>query len=141
MSWLLDTNVISEWTKPSPAPAVVRWLDAQLESTLFLSVVTFAELRRGVALLPEGPRRDALRAWVDGALSARFSGRVLSIDRAVADTWGDLLAHAKRHGQALHAMDGFVAATAAVHDLTLVTRNTKDFHGLGLSVFDPWTSG
>lgn len=136
--FLLDTNIVSEWTKPRPSPRVAAWLDAQVETDLFLSVITFAELRRGSSLLAPGKKREALTKWIDGALTERFEGRVLDIDRAVCDVWGELLAHSRRRGQGLSVMDGFVAATALAHGLTLVTRNTSDFASLDLSLLNPF---
>lgn len=134
----LDTNIVSEWTKPRPAARVVAWLDAQPETGLFLSVITFAELRRGSCLLPRGKKREALTTWIDGALTSRFQGRLLDIDRAVCDVWGELLAQSRERGHGLNVMDGFVAATALTHGLTLVTRNTRDFASLDLSLLDPF---
>jgi predicted nucleic acid-binding protein len=135
--FLLDTNIVSEWTKPRPSARAAAWLDAQVETDLFLSVVTFAELRRGSALLAPGKKRDTLTKWIDGALTERFQGRVLDVDRPVCDVWGELLAHARGQGQ-LSVMDGFVAATALAHGLTLVTRNVSDFASLDLSLLNPF---
>lgn len=136
--FLLDTNIVSEWTKPRPSPRLTAWLDAQVETDLFLSVITFAELRRESALLAPGRKREALTKWIDGALTARFEGRVLDVDRAVCDVWGELLAHARRRGHGLGVMDGFVAATALANGLTLVTRNVSDFASLDLSLLNPF---
>jgi predicted nucleic acid-binding protein len=135
---LLDTNVVSEWTRPMPSQALVRWVDEQRENELFLSVMTFAELRRGASLLAPGKKREALRHWIDGALTQRFAGRVVAIDRAICDAWGDVMAKARKRGSGLSVMDGFFAATALVHELVLVTRNTKDFEGLDLQLIDPF---
>jgi len=135
---LLDTNIVSEWVKPNPAPRLTSWLDAQSEGSLYLSVITFAELRRGTSMLSQGKKRDALRQWIDGPLAARFDGRVLNVDRDVCDVWGDLLALARRRGVGLGVMDGFVAATAIAYELTLITRNTRDFEQLDVSLFNPF---
>jgi predicted nucleic acid-binding protein len=136
--FLLDTNIVSEWTKPRPSPRLAAWLDAQVETDLFLSVITFAELRRGSALLAPGRKREALTNWIDGALTTRFEGRVLDVDRAVCDVWGELLAHARKQGHGLGVMDGFVAATALANGLTLVTRNVSDLTSLDLSLLNPF---
>ena len=136
--FLLDTNIVSEWTKPRPSPRLSAWLDSQAESELFLSVITFAELRRGSALLSPGKKREALTRWIDGALTERFEGRVLAVDRPVCDVWGQLLAQARGRGHALSVMDGFVAATALAHGLTLVTRNISDFASLDLELVNPF---
>jgi predicted nucleic acid-binding protein len=138
VSYLLDTNVISEWTKPRPKPSVVVWLGAANEDDVFMSVVSFAELRRGVELLPEGARRERLATWIDHDLAGRFHGRVLNVDRNLADMWGDVMAHGQREGRPLSAMDGFFAATAKLHDLTLVTRNAAHFEVLPIRIYNPW---
>jgi predicted nucleic acid-binding protein len=138
VSFLLDTNVVSEWVKPRPEPRVVAWLAAVDEDEVFLSVVSFAELGHGVGLMPAGQRRRRLLDWIAHDLTARFDGRVLDIDRRVADAWGQLMARSRHAGRALGAMDGFFAATAVSYDLTLVTRNIRDFHDLGLPLHDPW---
>jgi toxin FitB len=138
LRYLLDTNVVSEWAKPRPEPKVVAWFDAVDEDEVFLSVISFAELRRGVELLPAGQRREDLAAWIDRDLSDRFHGRVLDVDRRVAETWGRVMARGQRSGRSLTAMDAFFAASAESRDLTLVTRNVKDFEGLGVAILDPW---
>ncbi|HSR26632.1 MAG TPA: type II toxin-antitoxin system VapC family toxin [Candidatus Eisenbacteria bacterium] len=141
MSFLLDTDVLSEWVKPRPDAGVVAWLAAVDEDQVFLSVISFAELRRGVELLPGGDRRERLANWIADDLTTRFHGRVLEVDRRVADAWGEMMSRSQRAGRALGAMDGFFAATARSHDLTLVTRNTRDFERLGLDLHDPWAAG
>lgn len=139
MSFLLDTNVISEWVKPRPDENVVAWLADVDDEQVFLSVISFAELRRGVDLLPAGRRRDRLDDWITDDLAARFHGRVLDVDRQVADAWGRIMARSHRAGRGLEAMDAFFAATAETHGLTLVTRNGRDFQGLGILLHDPWS--
>ncbi|WP_407184922.1 type II toxin-antitoxin system VapC family toxin [Bradyrhizobium centrosematis] len=138
MNLLLDTNVLSEVQRPTPSPNVLTWLDTIDEDRAFISVASIAELRRGVALLEDGRRRTALAAWLAHDLPARFAGRVLPIDHAVAERWGDLMAESRRIGVALSVMGGFFAATALVNDLTLVTRNVKDFAAFGVALLNPW---
>jgi predicted nucleic acid-binding protein len=138
VSFLLDTNVVSEWAKPRPEPGVVAWLAAMDEEEVFMSVVSFAELNRGVGLMPVGQRRNRLLDWIAYDLTARFDGRVLDVDRRTADAWGQLMARSHHAGRALTAMDAFFAATAVAHDLTLVTRNTRDFTDLGFPLHNPW---
>jgi toxin FitB len=138
VSFLIDTNVISEITKPHPDPKVVAFLHETDEDRLFISVITLGELRRGVALKAEGKSKSALDSWLRADLPERFSGRIVDITAAVADEWGELMGNAKRRGIALHAMDGFLAATARSHDKTLVTRNVKDFAPFGLRLLNPW---
>ena len=138
MSFLLDTNVVSEWVKPGPNPNVVAWLADVDEDRVFLSVVTFAEIRHGVELMPAGRRRERLAAWLADELPARFESRILGIDRRVAEAWGVAMARSQQHGVGLGSMDAFLAATAAVHRLTLVTRNVRDFEIAGIPLLDPW---
>jgi predicted nucleic acid-binding protein len=138
VSYLLDTNVISEWTKPRPDPRVIAWLAEVDEDRVFLSVVSLAEIRRGIELMPSGNRRDRLATWLVDELPARFESRVIPIDPAVAEAWGVIMARARRTGIGLGTMDAFIAATANVYELTLVTRNTADFERLALPLLNPW---
>lgn len=138
MRLLLDTNVLSEVTKPAPDPRVLDWLDQLDEDRSFISVVSIAEIRRGVALMDEGRKRETLAKWLAQDLPQRFEQRVLHIDEPIALAWGDLMALAKRRG--LSSMDGLIAATAVAHNLTLATRNTRDFEGFGFELLDPWTA-
>ncbi|TRC93503.1 type II toxin-antitoxin system VapC family toxin [Mesorhizobium sp. WSM4303] len=140
MKLLLDTNVLSEVTRPSPDARVLNWLDGLDEDRSFISVVSIAEIRRGVALMDEGRKREALAEWLAQDLPQRFEQRVLPVDEPVALAWGDLMGIAKRRGRGLSSMDGLIAATAIARELTLATRNTKDFEGFGLELFDPWTA-
>jgi toxin FitB len=138
VSFLLDTNIVSEWTKPRPNPGIVAFLEAQDEDELFLSVITLAELRRGVDRLAAGRRRSLLDNWLRSDLPARFAGRLLGIDAATADAWGRLVARRERAGRPMAAMDGWIAAVAEVHGLVLVTRNAADFAGTAMRIVDPW---
>jgi toxin FitB len=135
---LLDTNVISEWTKPRPDPAVVRWLARLDEDHAHISVASLAEIRAGTERMPEGKRRRLLSAWLTDDLPARFEGRVLPIDRSVADRWGIIVARGLKVGVTIGIMDAFFAATAETHRLTLATRNVRDFKHLGIPLLDPW---
>ncbi|MCO5164166.1 MAG: type II toxin-antitoxin system VapC family toxin [Mesorhizobium sp.] len=140
MRLLLDTNVLSEVTKPAPDTRVLEWLDQLDEDRSFISVVSIAEIRRGVALMDPGRKRKALAEWLAEDLPQRFEHRVLPVDEPVALAWGDLMALAKRRGRGLSSMDGLIAATAVAHNLTLATRNRKDFEGFAFELFDPWTA-
>ena len=133
MSFLLDTNVVSEWVKPRPHQGVITWLAEADEDRVFLSVVTFAELRHGIERMAAGSRRERLDVWLREELPLRFEKRVLSIDAAVADAWGKIVSHCQAQGRTIHAMDAFLAAAAEVHQLTLVTRNITGFGPLGES--------
>ncbi|MHB2020975.1 MAG: PIN domain-containing protein [Candidatus Xenobia bacterium] len=138
MRYLLDTCVVSETIRPRPSPRVTAWLDAQDELTLFLSVVVIGELHKGVGKLPASARRRHLQAWIDGNLTTRFAGRVLTVDQAVAARWGTLCGEAERAGQKLPVLDAMLAATALEHGMTLVTRNLDHFQRTGVLLIDPW---
>lgn len=138
MNLLLDTNVLSEVQRPAPDPKVLGWLDNVDEDRVFISVATIAELRRGIALMDDGRRRAALTVWLVNDLPARFADRILLIDQTVAERWGDLMAQSRRSGVALSVMDGFFAATALAKELTLVTRNVRDFAPFGVRLHNPW---
>lgn len=139
MTFLLDTNVVSEWTKPRPNSGLITWLARVDENEVFLSVVTFAELRRGIERLPGGPRRRRLDEWLRRELPLRFESRIVGVDGAIADEWGRLVARRVARGRAIQAMDALIAATAQVHGLTLVTRNSADFEESVKSLLNPWT--
>jgi len=136
--YLLDANVVSEVAKPRPESRVITRLSGVDEDSVFLSPVTTAEIRFGVERLPEGRRRDRLAAWLEQEVPARFGRRILRIDADVAHQCGIMLARAQDMGTTVGAMDGFVAATAIVAGLTLVTRNVRPFERLGLRLVDPW---
>jgi len=140
VSWLLDTDVVAEWVKPRPDDRVVHWLAEADEDRLYLSVATLAEIRMGVEALAEGRRQQRLAAWLEDDLPARFEGRILPVDAAVANAWGAIVARARAMGATLGAMDAFFAATAAVHHLVLATRNIRDFTSTGIELLDPWST-
>lgn len=127
-------------TRPAPDKRVLDWLDELDEDRSFISVVSIAEIRPGVALMDEDRKRVALGEWLTRDLPHRFEQRGLPVDEKVALAWGDLIGLAKRHGRGLSSMDGLIAATAIARELTLATRNTRDFEGLGIELFDPWTA-
>lgn len=135
MSYLVDTNVLSELRRSNPDADVVRWLEGRPATTLYLSVLTLGELRKGIEMLPEGTRKRRLLDWLEVDLPGFFAGRLLPIDAQVADRWGHLVAQADRP---LPAIDSLLAATALTHGLTLVTRNRRDFQHPGLVMIDPW---
>ena len=139
MTFLLDTNVISEPTKPQPNAGLLGWLAEIDEDSVFISVVTITELRHGVERLAPGARRKRLDAWLQQDLPLRFAGRILPIDAVIADACGRLVARSESLGRPIEPRDAFIAATAEVHGLTLVTRNASDFRPTIRAVVTPWT--
>ncbi|HEV2244243.1 MAG TPA: type II toxin-antitoxin system VapC family toxin [Streptosporangiaceae bacterium] len=139
MSYLLDTNAISEWVRPRPDPGIARWLDEVDEDRTYLSVITLGELRKGVDRLADGRRRDRLDRWLAGELPDRFGERILPVDAAVADEWGRLLARAENAGTAVGGIDALISATAKVHGLQVVSRNVAHFRHAGVGVICPWS--
>lgn len=135
MSYLIDTNVISELRRLAPDPGVVEWFSQRPTSSLFLSVLTLGEIRKGIEKLKDRHQQIQLLDWLENDLLIFFSGRILNIDSAVADRWGRLVAGA---GRTLSAIDSLLAATAVEHDLILITRNIKDIEGLEVTTYNPW---
>jgi predicted nucleic acid-binding protein len=136
--FLLDTNIISELRTKNPEPRVMDWMEAADEGLLHLSVLTLGEIRKGAALLPQDRRRTQLETWLEIDLQARFAGRILPINSAIADRWGWIAAEAKRKGMTLPVIDGLLAATALHHNLTIVSRSVKDFVQTHVPVLNPW---
>ncbi len=134
MSYLVDTNVLSELRRKQPQPEVVAWFTQRPRQTLYLSVLTLGEIRKGIERLGAA-RQQPLLDWLEVGLPNYFLGRLLAVDAHTADRWGRLLASA---GRPLPAVDSLLAATAMQHDLTLVTRNTADFGGTGVRLINPW---
>jgi toxin FitB len=120
---------------------VTMWIDDTDEELLFLSVLTLGEIRKRVVLLPRGARRSSLEAWLSKDLPLRFSNRILGVDRDVANRWGHLSGLTSARGVHLGVIDRLLAATAMQHDLTLVTRDTRDVGTTGVMLFNPWTNG
>jgi len=135
MSYLLNTNIVSETVRPNPNKAVIAWLDQVPAEALYVSVLTLGEMRKGVEALADRKRRERLRLWLEHELPDWFEGRVLPVDLAVADRWGRLLAEM---GRPVRTIDSLVAATALHHELRLVTRNSADFNYPGLEVINPF---
>jgi len=135
MSYLLDTNIVSETVRRNANKAVIAWLDQLPGEALSVSVLTLGEIRKGIEALAERKRREKLRLWLEHDLPAWFEGRVLPVDLAVADRWGRLLAEV---GRPVSTTDSLLAATALHHELRLVTRNSGDFEYPGLEVINPF---
>lgn len=138
MNYLVDTNVISEIMQRSPDPGVSTWFLGVDEDVLFLSVITVGEIRRGIERLMPGIRRNNLETWLTESVVDRFAGRLLPVDHRVAEEWGRVLARCEASGRRADIVDAQIAATALCHDLTVVTRNVKDFEATGVAVHNPW---
>lgn len=136
--FLLDTNIPSELMRSSPELAVARWVAGQAIEALYLSVVSIGELQKRFTIMPEGKRRTQLRDWLETALLPLFQERVLPVTDSAAERWGTLDGTRQMMGRPLSVPDGLIAATALEHDLTVVTRNIRDFDGWGVSLIDPW---
>lgn len=136
MNYLLDTNVISELVKPIPNQNVLRWVDGVDEEKLYLSVITIGEIRKGVAGIQDPIRQKKISQWLEVELPNYFEDRILNINIKIADRWGQI--QSKNKAYTLPAIDGLIAATAKTHDLTLVTRNTKDFIHTSIQLINPW---
>ncbi len=135
---LLDTNVISEPLKAAGNPKVLAWIDAQIIETLYLSTICLAELRFGIAVLPEGQRRDMLNFSFEQRILPLFAGRILAFDDPASQSYAKLRAGARAAGQAIGPADGYIAAIAATHGLAVATRDTSPFEAAGLVVINPW---
>lgn len=136
MSYLLDTNVISELVKHTPSERVLKWIDNINSEQLYLSVISIGEIRKGVAGIQDPRRQQKISQWLEIELPDYFEERILNIDLTIADRWGQL--QSKTKGHTLPAIDGLIAATAEVHNLTVVTRNIKDFNHLAINIINPW---
>ncbi|MEO7268241.1 MAG: type II toxin-antitoxin system VapC family toxin [Knoellia sp.] len=134
---VLDTNVVCEAMKPVPDPRVMSWLSSVPMSSVRLTVVTVAELLKGVFQLPEGRRRDSVQEHVDFALAA-YNGKVLDVDARTAPYFADIVTKRDREGRPIGVMDAWIAAVCRRHDAPFVTRNVKDFEGTGIAVINPW---
>lgn len=135
---LLDTNVVSELLRSSPDPAVLDWVSARDGDRLYLSAVTEAELRYGVAILPDGRRKDALAAMIESVLQEDFAGRILAFDGLAAIAYASIGASRKAAGRPISQFDCQIAAIARANAAGLATRNQQDFEGCGIELIDPW---
>lgn len=136
---LLDTNVLSEFMRAQPNPAVVAWLDAQPPEAVWVSAVTRAEIELGLALMPPSERQRCLRSAALAMFEEDFAGRCLPFDAAAASHYARLVAERTRQGRPISVEDAQIAAIAVAHGLALATRNTRDFEGVdALTVINPW---
>jgi predicted nucleic acid-binding protein len=135
---LLDTNVISEPQRREPNARVLEWIDAQALETLYLSAITVAELRAGIALIPAGKRRDSLHENLEKRLLPMFANRVLSFDMACTKAYAELLAKSRAAGFVVETADAFIAAVALANGFAVATRDTRPFEAAGVNVINPW---
>ena len=138
MNYLLDTCVLSEFTRPRPDRRLILWLDSVDEERLFLSVITIGEIQRGIARLPECRRKTELFTWMNDALLERFTQRIVELDARTMLLWGSLTADAETSGHPLPVMDSLIAASALRHDMAITTRNVVDYLPCGVQVANPW---
>ncbi len=138
MNYLLDTCVLSEFTRRKPEEKVIRWLDSMDEEKLFVSAITIGEIQHGIERMTESHRKTELQVWINNGLMERFSQRILSLDAQTMFLWGALAARIEKSGQTLALMDSLIIATALQNSLIIVTRNVSDFVPSGVQVINPW---
>ena len=137
--FLLDTNIPSEVSHARPDPRVAAWVHNQDDAALFLSVVSLGEMLQGFTLLPATSEcRTRLERWLETDLLPWFEGRILPVTKPIAERWGILDAECQLRGRPANTADGMIAATALQHGFTVVTRNVRDFAGLGVPILNPW---
>ena len=135
---VLDTNVVSEMMRGDPSPQVVAWLDGWPTRELFVTAVTEAEVRTGIALLPEGRRRRDLAEAAEYAFGGLFAGRILPFDSGAAHAYADIAAARRTARRSLSQADGQIAAIARAYGMAVATRNVRDFEAMGIELFNPW---
>ena len=138
--FVLDTNVVSELMRPTPEPAVSSWVAGLATATLFLTAITEAELRFGLAVMPPGRRRDGLAAGLERMLRPGFANRILPFDSAAARAYAEIAAARRAAGRPVSYPDGQIAAIAHSRGMALATRNIRDFEDIGITLINPWTS-
>jgi toxin FitB len=138
MDYLLDTCVLSEFTRRTPEDKVIRWLDSLDEEKLFISVITVGEIQHGIERLPASHRKNELQTWMNDRLVMRFGERILPLDTQTLLRWGTLTANMESSGHPLPVMDGLIVATAMQHNLIIATRNVADFQPCGVPILNPW---
>jgi predicted nucleic acid-binding protein len=138
MKYLLDTCVISELVAKRPNQKVIDWIDQLDPDSVYLSVITIGEIRKGIEKLPDSPRKATLQAWLTDELLVRFNGRILPIDIAVILVWGQLIGRLELKGKKMAAIDSLIAASALHNKCELVTRNEDDFKHAGVKIVNPW---
>lgn len=138
MKFLLDTCAVSEFAKPDPDPAVLKWFAQQEELALYLATVSLGELKRGIEKLDNGKRKRFLQNWLTENVIKRFADRILPLSSDICLRWGEMQARLEKQGKPMPVIDGLIAATALQHHLTIITRNTRDMEASGVALFSPW---
>ena len=138
MNYLLDTCVLSEFTRHRPEPRVIEWLDSIDEDKLFISVITIGEIQRGIERLPDSHRKTELLVWMNTVLLTRFAGRMVALDAPTMFLWGSLMARLEAAGQPMGVMDSLILTSALQNNLIIATRNVSDFLPGGVQVINPW---
>ncbi|MEM6677752.1 MAG: type II toxin-antitoxin system VapC family toxin [Pseudomonadota bacterium] len=138
---VLDTNVVSELLRPAPEPRVEAWLAGHDGAEIYLTAITEAELRTGVAMMAEGKRREDHTEAIDGILREDFRGRILPFDGAAAGAYATIAAERRAAGRPISLFDCQIAAIGRLHSAAVATRNARDFEGAGIEVIDPWALG
>lgn len=138
MKYLLDTCIVSELIKESPSENVISWLKNQDEANLYLSVLTFGEIQKGIEKAPDERRKNKLTTWLEEDLKQRFKGRIIPIDQNVAIKWGEIQGITEKSGKTMPSIDGLIAVSALVYHCTVVTRNTSDMKNSTVELLNPW---
>ncbi len=138
MNYLLDTCVLSEFTRRQPDVHMIEWLNSIEEEKLFISVITIGEIQRGIERIPDSHRKTELRSWMNNALITRFAERMVTIDATTMYIWGSLVAHLEAAGRTMGVMDSLILASALHNNLIVATRNVADFLPGGVQVINPW---
>jgi len=137
MSFLLDTNVVSESEQKRPEAKVLRWIGEQGPASLYLSALTIGEIRKGMERLPSGAKRAHIKTWIED-VRARFTGRILPLTEDTFSIWGAMYAELQKRGIVRPTLDSLLEATALEHDLILVTRNVRNFRDSSVTILNPW---
>ncbi|HEX8455672.1 MAG TPA: type II toxin-antitoxin system VapC family toxin [Longimicrobium sp.] len=137
MRYLLDTNVVSDSTKPRPDPRVTRWMGARPQEHFALSTITLGEIQKGASKLEPGAKRTYLIQWLE-EIPTEYRDRVIPVDVPIARAWGRIADEGRRAGRELSVPDGILVATAVIHDMVLVTRNERHFRDRGIQILNPW---
>jgi predicted nucleic acid-binding protein len=136
---IVDTNVVTEVMRASPAPAVVAWFNAQSSASLFLTAITVGEIRYGLRIMPKGQRRQTIEQGFDQIIATAFAGRILAFDERAAAHYGEVMGRRKEIGRPLSVPDGQIAALARLHSFAVATRNIRDFLDCGIELVNPFS--